>query len=103
MQKNWNTTPIENGVSFTYLSPDGEAGFPGTVNFETKYTLDAEENRITIEHYAKTDKATPIDLSTHTYFNLAGHDSGIKIYDHELELYSDSFLEYNPDCTLTEK
>ena len=63
------------GVVLSYTSADGEEGYPGTVNATVTYTLTDSDDLI-IDYHATTDKATPINLSQHTYFNLAGQGSG---------------------------
>jgi aldose 1-epimerase len=84
------------GVAFTRTSPDGEEGYPGTVQARVSYVL-SDANELSIEYRATTDKATPINLTQHTYFNLAGHNGG-SIVDHELTLAAD---RYTPvDSTL---
>jgi aldose 1-epimerase len=77
------------GVSFTYLSKDGEEGFPGNVKVKVAYTLN-DENELVIDYEASTDKATPINLSQHSYFNLAGEGTS-DILSHELMLNADRF------------
>lgn len=75
----WAATPIEEddrvGVSFGYVSPDGEMGFPGTLNVTVDYTLDRHQ-RLTIAYRATTDRPTIINLTNHAYFNLGGQSSG---------------------------
>ena len=84
------------GVAFTRTSPDGEEGYPGTVQARVSYVLN-DANELSIEYRATTDKATPINLTQHSYFNLAGHNAG-SIVDHELMLAAD---RYTPvDSTL---
>jgi aldose 1-epimerase len=84
------------GVAFTRTSPDGEEGYPGIVQVRVSYVLH-DANELSIEYRATTDKATPINLTQHTYFNLAGHNAG-SIVDHELMLAAD---RYTPvDSTL---
>ena len=64
----------ENSVTFTIDLPDGDAGFPGNRSFCVKYTLTEEELRI--DYKAVSDKKTVINLTNHSYFNLAGEDNG---------------------------
>ena len=63
-------------VTLRYVSPDGENGFPGTLTADVTYTLTAD-NAIRIDYRASTDKDTVVNLTNHSYFNLAGHASEI--------------------------
>ena len=82
-------------VSFTYRSVDGEEGFPGTVSTTVSYTL-TDKNELIVEYHATTDKATPFNLSQHSYFNLTG--ASRDVLDHEATIYAD---RYTPtDATL---
>jgi len=83
----WDAEPLENGVRFTYRSPDGEENFPGNLDVEVTYTLD-DENGLRIAYQATTDKPTIINLTNHSYFNLAGHGSG-SVLDHEVWIDAD--------------
>ena len=71
----WNADPMETAdgvaVKFTYLSKDGEEGYPGNLNCTVIYTLTGD-NELRIDYEAKTDKTTPVNLTNHTYFNFAG-------------------------------
>lgn len=79
------------GIEFSYSSPDGEEGYPGKLEVVVTYSL-SEDDALRIEYSAKTDKATPVNLTNHSYFNLAGAGSG-SVLDHELEVAA---KEYTP-------
>jgi aldose 1-epimerase len=75
----WEAEAFENqdgaGVVFKYTSRDGEEGFPGNVKAQVTYTL-SDQNELSFAYHATTDKATPVNLTNHTYFNLAGDGKG---------------------------
>jgi aldose 1-epimerase len=76
------------GVTFTYTSPDGEEGYPGTLHTTVTYTL--TRNELVADYTATTDRTTIVNLTQHSYFNLAGegHDT---VDGHELMLNADRF------------
>ncbi len=81
--------PAGAAVKLSYFSPDGEEGFPGNLAVSVTYTV-TPDNELKIDYTATTDKATPINLTNHSYFNLAGPASG-PILDHELMLAADQY------------
>ena len=91
----WTAAPFERenavGVTFSYESPDGEEGFPGAVSVRVAYTLTATDELI-VDFDASTTKATPLNLSQHTYWNLHGDGGGRgDILDHVLTLDASAF------------
>jgi aldose 1-epimerase len=77
------------GVKFTYVSPDGEEGYPGRLTVAVSYTLN-DDNELVIDYRATTDKTTICNLAHHSYFNLAGHNSGT-ILDAEAQFLAKNY------------
>jgi aldose 1-epimerase len=82
----WKAKQIPNGVELTYLSKDGEAGYPGNLTAVVRYTL--VKGDLKIEYSATTDKDTVVNLTNHSYFNLAGSSD---ILGHQLTLNASRF------------
>jgi len=91
----WKAKPIENGVELSYLSKDGEGGYPGNLNVMVRYTLVKVDLRI--EYFATTDKDTVLNLTNGSFFNLAGAGAG-DILKHQLTLNAARFTPV--DATL---
>ncbi len=93
----WDAEPVEKdgdpGLKLRYVSRDGEEGYPGTLEVTVHYWL-TKDNALRITYHASTDKATPVNLTQHAYFNLAGHAAG-PILDHQLMLAADRFTPVN--------
>ncbi len=95
----WDTEPLKNGVRFSYSSPDGEESFPGKLDVEVVYTLD-DENALRIEYQATTDQPTIINLTNHSYFNLAGHGAA-SVLDHEVWIDADRMTAVDDEAIPT--
>lgn len=89
----WQAEPFEQdkrrGVKFRYTSPDGQEGYPGALAIEVTFTL-TDQNEIRIEYRATTDQPTPVNLTNHTYFNLAGAGAAT-VNDHLLMINADRY------------
>ncbi|MEO8393290.1 MAG: aldose epimerase family protein [Chloroflexota bacterium] len=85
------------GLKLTYLSPDGEEGYPGTLALTVVYTL-SDDNSLRIDYSATTDAPTVLNLTNHSYFNLAGSGD---VYDHVLMLAADNFTPVDANLNPT--
>ncbi len=88
----WSAEPLkgaESALKLTYLSKDGEEGYPGNLNITVVYTL-TNDNALKIDYSATTDKATVINLTNHTYFNLSASKNNI--LENEVNLNADRYL-----------
>ena len=99
----WTAELLEdkNAVRFSYTSPDGENGFPGTLHMTVTYTL-LDDNGIEITYDGISDKKTVINVTNHSYFNLGGHDSG-SICDERLMICASGYTEILPGAIPTGK
>lgn len=96
----WACEPFRNdrgdGLALRHRSPDGDQGYPGTLEVEVRYLLSGT-NELEVDYRATTDKPTPVNLTQHSYFNLAGAGQG-DILNHQLTIDSDAYIPV--DCTL---
>ena len=101
----WQAEPFEKedsvGVIFTYTSKDGEEGFPGNLQTRVTYTL-TDKNELSFEYHATTDKPTVVNLTQHTYFNLAGDGNG-DVLNHEFTIYANEYTPVNKQLIPTGK
>jgi len=97
-KKLWKAEPIKGkagpGVKLTYVSPEGEEGYPGTANLTVTYTL-TSKNGLRIDYLGTTDKPTVLNLAHHSYFNLSG-DPNHTILDEELTIDADKTTPVGP-------
>jgi len=93
----WDAEVVDDSLVLKYTSADGEEGFPGNLDTTITYTL-TEENELKIEYNATTDKDTIINLTNHSYFNLAG--AGMAL-DHELQLDATQFVPVDSEAIPT--
>ncbi len=92
----WRGEPLADGIAFTYTSADGEEGYPGTLKARVTYTL-TDRNELAVDYEATTDKPTIVNLTQHSYFNLAGQGTR-DVLEHLLQIDAD---RYTPvDATL---
>lgn len=91
----WDAEPVEHGVRLSRVSTHGEEGFPGRLEVSATYTLDAS-GALRIAYEAVTDAPTVINLTNHSYFNLAGRDAG-NAAGHELRLAASRYTPVDAD------
>jgi aldose 1-epimerase len=84
----WKAMPLKDGVEFSLTSPDGDQGFPGTLQATVRYAL--HDSTLSIQYTAAADRPTVVNLSNHAYFNLAGQEQG-DILHHELMIAASRF------------
>ena len=101
----WTGTPVKrsgaSGVEFSYLSEDGEEGYPGNLAIKATYLL-TNNNELVVDLTAATDQATPVNLTNHNYWNLGGVGSGT-IHDHLLKVEADKSLDVDEGLIPTGK
>ena len=100
----WRAEIISDGkerLRLSYLSPADEEGYPGNVQASVTYSL-TDANEFVTEYEAIADQATPLNLTNHSYFNLAGEGSG-RIDDHILQIFADDFVPADETMTLLDR
>lgn len=83
-----------NSVEYALISPDGDQGFPGTLHVTAQFTLH-DDQRLTIDYRAQSDKPSPVNLTNHVYFNLDGIQGDIR--QHRLQVFADRYLPVDKD------
>ena len=93
----WRAASGAASLELRYLSPDGEEGFPGNLDVRVLYTL-TDRNELVVDYFATTDKPTPVNLTQHSYFNLAGEGN---VTDHLLQIEAESITAVDHDLIPT--
>lgn len=97
----WESYTNSSKVVFTYISKDGEEGYPGDLMTQVTYSL-CDDNGLKLEMTAMSNKPTPVNLTNHVYFNLAGHCAGPKaLFDHFATINADKILVTTPELIPT--
>jgi aldose 1-epimerase len=97
----WQSQVEGNALVLRYRSMDGEQGYPGTLDAAVRYSLN-DDNEIVVRFHAVTDRATPVNLTQHSYFNLAGvGNNPSDILGHELSIDADAFVPIDADLIPT--
>ena len=98
-KKMWNAEIIQDRLKLQYLSRDGEEGYPSNLDVTIYYGL-TDDSELTIRYHTATDRATPVNLSNHSYFNLSGNVANT-IHDHMQQLNADRYTPKRDDLVLT--
>ena len=100
-KRNWLSSLEDNSIVFTYLSPDGEEGFPGDLLVSVRYRL-TKDSILLINMQAMTTRPTPVNLANHAYYNLGGHNAGAAaLYGHTVRINADWMTPVNADLIPT--
>ncbi len=100
-KKVWSAKETDQGLALTYISANGEEGYPGTLTVEVLYSL-TSDNTLYINYKAICDKDTVCNLTNHTYFNLAGYDSGT-ILNQKIQIFSNYYTDADKESLPTGK
>lgn len=95
----WSSVKVDNGVQLTLVSPDGDQGYPGELTLVVTYILQGSE--LLVQYKATTSKATIINITNHSYFNLGGHKNWGNLSKHEIEIRADHYLPADDKCLVT--
>lgn len=94
-KKLWHASPVAEeawvGVRLGYVSPDGEEGYPGTLDVEVTYRLARDHATLRVDYVATTDRPTVVNLTNHSFFNLAGEGSG-SVLEHVVQIAASRYL-----------
>lgn len=100
----WNSASFEEadgaGVEFTYMSPDGEEGYPGNLEMKVRYFVKHDRNELVISYSGTSDRMTLLNPTNHSYFNLSGNLKS-DILDHRLQLPAENYLELDEELLPT--
>ena len=97
-RKVWKAEDVESGVELTLVSPDGDMGFPGELTVKVRYTL--RDSALTLDYTATSSKTTTLNVTNHSYFNLAGESSGT-ILDQRIMIEAEHYTPVKPDLIPT--
>lgn len=98
---NWTVTEqADNSLTLTYISPDGDQGYPGTLTVTATYSVD-DNNALSAVYRAVTDAPTPVNLSNHAYWHLGGEGAEYSAMDHLLTIHADRFLPVDAELIPT--
>lgn len=101
----WSAEPFEDaargrvGAVLHHVSPDGDEGYPGTLAVRVTYAF-GDDDALVVDYHAESDRDTPVNLTQHAYFNLAGHDAG-DVLAHELTLCASRFTPVDEELIPT--
>lgn len=96
-KKVWDAEIVDDALKMSLVSPDGDEGYPGTLNVEVRFSL-SDENELAIVYKANTDKTTVINLTNHSYFNLAGSGT---VLNHLAQINADRYTAVSDDAIPT--